>query len=126
MVAEPRTWVDVEAAVRAWARGAMPSVSGRVFFAFAERADLPQIVVWRLGGPDDRCLVQFDVWANTKAEAAGAAAELATALDGLIRYVGAGALLHGAVVIDARWMPDDTSDLPRYIVDATVTATAAE
>ena len=126
MVAEPRTWVDVEGAVRAWAREALPALSGRVFFGFNAAASpaYPQIVLFRIGGPDDRCLIQFDVWAASKADAALTAAELATAADALRRYAHGGALLHGALIDSVRWQPDQESDQPRYVVDVLFTATA--
>lgn len=124
-VAEPRTWVDVEAAIREWARDTVTGVNGRVFFG-AAKAALPQIVLARLGGPDDSAFIQFDVWGSDKAEAADAAAELATAVDALDRYVSddATTILHGATVDGIRWLPDPDDDRPRYVVDATFTASA--
>lgn len=124
MVAEPRTWVDVERAVRTWARIALPSLDERVFFGFSNDAPLPQVVLVRIAGPDDRCLVQFDCWAETKAEAAALAAGLATALDALAHAVHEEAVLHGARVEAIRWQPDPESDTPRHVVEATVTASA--
>ena len=124
MVAEARVHVDVEAAVREWARGAVASVQRRVFFGPNNSAPFPQIVLFRIAGPDDRCLIQFDVWAESKAQAAAVAAELQTAADQLSRYAHGGVLLHGALVEGARWQPAEESDQPRYIVDLTVFATA--
>lgn len=125
MTAEPRVWVDVEAAVRAWSRTALPSLGGRIFFGFSNDAALPQIRLQRIGGTDDRALIQFDVWAANKAQAADAAALLATAADNLSRYVSGGTLLHGAAVEGVSWQPDDEGNAPRYVVDVTFTATAA-
>ncbi|MBM4438462.1 MAG: hypothetical protein FJ029_14820 [Actinobacteria bacterium] len=122
---DARTWVDVERAVRAWARQVLPDLEGRVFFGASNGARMPQVVLTRVAGPDDRCLIQFDVWAETKAAAAGVAAVLATAAERLGRYVGDGVLLHGARVESVRWQPDEESDAPRYIVEATFTAGAA-
>jgi len=124
MVAEPRVWVDVEGAVRAWAREAVPSVAERVLFGANGKAPLPQIVLFRIAGPDDRCLIQFDVWASKKADAAELAAELCTAADALSRYERDGVLLHGARVLSSRWQPDFESDTPRYIVEALFFATS--
>ena len=124
MFAEPRTWVNVEDAVRAWARGALPTIDGRVFFGANNDAAMPQVGLSRITGPDDRCLVQFDVWAETKAAAAQLAADLATALDALGRYTHETTLLHGARVEGVRWLPDEESDTPRYVVEATFTASA--
>lgn len=126
MVAEPRTFVDIEPALREWARDHVPSVNRRVFFGFNASAPFPQIVLFRVFGPDDRALIQWDVWAEAKAQAAEIAAELATAADAIGRYTHDGVLLHGAVVESVRWQPDDESDQPRYVVDTTVMATASQ
>ena len=126
MVAEPSTWVDVEDAVRAWAREALPAIEGRVFFGASNDAAMPQVVLSRIGGADGRCLIQFDVWAKTKATAAQLAASLATAVDGLGRYTHGTTLLLGARVEGVRWLPDEESDTPRYVVEATFTASAGQ
>lgn len=126
MFAEPRTWVDVESAVRAWARSlALPGVDERVFFGASHDTTAPQIVLQRIAGRDDDCLVQFDVWAGHKAQAAAIAAALATAADVLHRFTHEGVLLHGALVERIAWRPDPESDTPRYAVDVTFVATAA-
>lgn len=124
MVAEPRTWVDVDGALREWARDHVAGVGRRVFFGANVKAAYPYLVVSRIGGPDDRVLVQVDAWGSTQAQAAAAARELCDAADGLSRYRHNGALLHGARVESVRWQPDDESATPRYIVDLTVSATA--
>ncbi|MFA5517425.1 MAG: hypothetical protein WDA20_14195 [Desulfuromonadales bacterium] len=124
MVAEPRTWVDVESAVRAWLRQALPSLDGRAFFGFSNDAPLPQVVLTRITGPDDRCVVQFDCWAETKAGAAVLAADVATAIDVLARYVDGETVLHAARIEGIRWQPDIESDTPRYVVEATFTASS--
>lgn len=126
MVAEAHVWVDVEKAIREWARDWVPSLDGRVFFAANDNTKTPQCVVQRISGPDDACLVQFDVWAPKKADAAGVAMELATALDALARYEFEGILLHGANPLNVRWLPDPESNAPRYIVEAIFTASATE
>lgn len=128
MIAEPRVWVDIESAIREWARDSVSEVERRVFFGPKGDAEYPQIVVMRIGGPDDDCLIQFDVWGakNGGKGAAGAiAAKLATAADALARYTHDGILLHGAQVISSRWLPDFESDQPRYVIDVTFTATAS-
>ncbi|MFA7297317.1 MAG: hypothetical protein WC211_09080 [Dehalococcoidia bacterium] len=124
MFAEPRTWVDVEGAIRAWARWVLPALEERAFFGFSNDAPLPQVVLTRISGPDDRCLVQFDCWAETKAEAAMLAADLATAIDAIAHYVDDETVLHGARIEGIRWQPDQESDTPRYVVEATFTASA--
>lgn len=122
MVAEARTWVDVEGAVRQWARDEVGGAQGRVFFGYNEEAALPQVVLWRIGGPDDACRMQCDVWDATKAGAQSLAAQLATAADALSRFTHNGVRLAGALVEDVRWMPDEESDQPRYIMDIVFTA----
>lgn len=133
MVAEPRTWVDGEAALRAWAREAMPALGGRVFFAYNDKAAQPQVVLQRIAGPDDRCLIQFDIWGATKAVAARTAARLATEADAIGRYTfepeaadEPSVLIHGALVESVRWQPDEESGAARYVVEATFMLTAAE
>lgn len=122
MVAESRVWVDVESAVREWARDNVASVSRRVFFGANNKAAMPQIVLFRVAGPDDRCLIQFDVWAAGKAQAAAIAAELCTAADSLSHFVESGVMLKGALVESSRWQPDEESDHPRYVVEVTFSA----
>lgn len=122
MVAEPRKWVDVESAIQAWARAVVTGADSRVFFGADNRAAMPQIVLFRIGGPDDQALIQFDVWADTKAQAATLAAELCTVADNLSRYEHEGTLLKGAVVEGSSWQPDEESNKPRYIVQATFSA----
>lgn len=124
MVAEAVQWVDVEGAVRAWARSVLDTeLDGRVFFS-ARQEKTPQVVVQRLSGVDAACLFQFDVWAPTKAECAALAATLSTRLDQLNRYVYSGTLLLGADVTSVHWLPDPESGAPRFIVEATITAVA--
>lgn len=125
MVSEAHVWVDVEGAIRAWAREALPAVDGRVFFATNDDVSDPQIVVQRIAGTDDACLVQFDVWAEKKHVAADIAAALCTAIDALARFVADDGILHGAAVESITWQPDVESDMPRYIIQATFTASAS-
>lgn len=125
MVAQAVVWVDVESAVRAWARDNVDSVNRRVFFGANNDISGAQIVLHRIGGPDESCLIQFDVWHSNKPDAAALAAELATACDGLTRYQDDDVILHGAAVESSRWLPDPESDTPRYIVDVTFVATSA-
>jgi hypothetical protein len=129
-IAEATTFIDVEGAIREWAREAVPSVQRRVFFFANDNIDTAQIVLQRIGGPDDDCLIQFDVWAAKKGAAATLAAELATAADGLRRYIHGDVVLHGAAVEQIRWLPDQDAATPeervapRYIVEVTFTATS--
>jgi hypothetical protein len=120
MVAEAYVAVDVEKACRQWARD-----GGFVtFFGVNNNGTFPQVVVQRVGGPDDEARIQWDVWGGTKQQAAATAADLATGLSALARYAFDGIRLHGAQVDGVRWVPDPDSDRARYIVDTVVTATA--
>lgn len=124
MVAESRTWVDIEKALREWLKDALTGMGRRVFFASPSNAVMPQVVLFRIAGPDDECLMQFDVWGSSKVQAAQAAAQLATTLDGLTRFEFEGVLLMGADVQSISWTPDEESTTPRYIVQALITAYA--
>ena len=116
---------DVDGAVRAWARAAVTSVSGRVFFAPNNSAPHPQIVVNRLPSPDWAALYQFDVWADSLGAAQSTAIDLANALEGLASYTSGGSTLKSADVLRRHPQPDPESDRPRVIVDATVAGYAA-
>ena len=125
MPAEAAVWVDVEGAVREWAREQALGVGERVFFGTNNATTDPQVILHRVAGTDGDCLIQFDVWAATKSAAAATAAALATAADALSRFTADGVLLHGAVVESVRWQPDEESDTPRYVVEVTFTASAS-
>lgn len=131
MVAEAVVHVDVNGAVRAWARAALPSLSGRVFFAVNNAAAFPQVTIPLRLGPDDEVLIQFDCWGapkdkgGSKAQAETLGAQLATALDALTTFTYNGVRLHGASKPRRRWAPDEATDQPREIVEATIFATAA-
>lgn len=125
MVAEAREWVDVEVATREWVRDALDTLGRRAFFGYSNAAVLPQVVVQRVGGVDTACRMQFDVWNDSKATACAVALQLASALDALASYSFQGVQLKGAVVEQVRWLPDDESDAPRYIVEAVIAAYAA-
>jgi hypothetical protein len=124
MVEEASTWVDVEIAVREWARDFVLSADRRVFFSAHDDTTVPQIVVQRIAGRDESCLIQFDVWAPNKLTAVQVSTELATALDALARFSHEGVLLHGADVQNVRWQPDAEDNMPRYIIDAILTASS--
>jgi hypothetical protein len=127
MVAEARLHGDVEQCVRTWARGALPSIDGRVFFGANNQAAMPQVSLFRVSGPDHEVLIQFDVWASKsqgKAQAAQLAAELETAADGVGGFISDGVQLKSARIEDNQWLPDDESNLPRYIVQVTFAAWA--
>lgn len=118
MVAETHTAVDVEKAARQWAR----DQGFQAWFGATGRR--PEVVLTRVGGTDEQARIQFDCWSDTKAGAATLAADLATALTGLTGYDHDGIRLHGASWEGTRWLPDDVSDTPRYILDAIIFTTA--
>lgn len=122
MVAEAATFVAVTPAVKQWA-SAVTETS--VYRGFQDSEPLPQIRAARIGGPDEAALYQFDVLGDGATAVENLAAVLATALEALSGVVVDGVLLHGARVDDVRWAPDSTTDRPRMIVSAVVTATAA-
>lgn len=115
---EPRTAVDVEKAVRQWARDA-----GFTAF-FGPTGNLPEVVIQRVGGTDQQARLQFDCWGTYKADAATLAADLATELTAVASYDHDGIRLHGAEWLSTRWLPDPESDTPRYVVEATFFATS--
>ena len=122
---EAKTWVDVEGAVREWARDAATSAVRRVFFEVNDAAPFPQIRVQRVAGPDQDCLVTLHCYGDYKATAASLAAEVATAADALGRYTHDGVLLHGARVEQIRPVPDPEQPAKgRYVVDVTFFASA--
>jgi hypothetical protein len=125
MVAEAVTWVDVRGPIRAWARDNVESADRRVFLARSDQAPLPQIVLFRIGGPDSSVLIQFDCLARSEAEAEAVAADLCTQIDSLARYEHDGVLLTGAAVESSRGVPDPDTNDPRFIVDATFVVSAA-
>lgn len=121
MVAEQYVAVDVEAAVRTWSR----AQGFTTFFGVNNHGTFPQVVLFKVRGDVAGSLIQFDVWGDTKVAARTAAGTLATALSGLSTYDTDGVRLHGADVLnDGQWLPDPATDRPRYIVEATVTATS--
>ena len=122
---EAKTWVDVESAVREWARDANTAALRRVFFEVNNDAAFPQVRVQRVAGPDLDCLVTLHCYGSHKAAAASLAAEVATAADALGRYEHGGVLLHGARVEQIRPVPDPEQPAKgRYVVDVTFTASA--
>lgn len=120
MVAEPREYVIEGAAVRAWARQAVPLAGDRVFFGYNTTSVGPQIVVTRIGGVPWP-LYQFDCWASSMRDAEALAAELETAIEFFQpwAYPADDAVIRGAVLENAGpFQPDVESDKPRFVVDA--------
>lgn len=127
-IAEPHTYVDVEGAVREWARDLVSLVDRRVFFEPKNSVAYPQIVVFRIFGPDDAALIQFDCWGGTKEQALAVATQLMTEIDKLSRYIKLNVdkpsvLIHGATFTEIRWLPDEESNRARYTVEGVFTIT---
>jgi hypothetical protein len=120
MVAEARTAVDVDAAVRDWLRTV---VDVPVFYGVNNDAPFPQIAIMRMGGVDEAARYQIDVWGGTRNEAAQTASDVGTALSDC-RHDFDNVRLHAATWQLTRWFPDQESDTPRFIVEAVFTAYA--
>lgn len=126
---------DAENAHRVWLRGKIPTVAGRVVFAFPDGAnplaeERPALItVRRIGGapqrgqaPLDDVRLSYEVWALNKKDAADAM----TALVALLResagiQLDDGTYLYGVQVESIAWVPDDAAKLARYVVTATST-----
>jgi hypothetical protein len=120
-------WIegDVDAAFREYLEAVLgPGMVGRVQHAAVD-GPLPQVVVMRLGGYATDISYQIDVWANTRDEAwlyttiiVGGIETAAEAWFSLVPD--ARARIIGTRVESIRWMPDDLTNVPRYVVEATV------
>lgn len=129
MPAEPYTAVDVEGLVREWARDTISLVGRRVYFAPSQSGEWPQLVLFRIRGPDEACLIQFDIHTNSvhgKATAEAVRQQLVEAVNTAANYKHGDAVIRGASVFDERWLPDLESGAARYVVEAYFTASAAE
>lgn len=136
------TVVDTEQIIRLWARSEAnisAAVDGRVFFATPPSyADTPGskpfanapaswIVLSLVSETHEdsdlgmqQPLIQFTIWAKTKAASAAAAIAVQQAGRALqwgpSVTVGAAVIQTGSVS-QRRWFPDSTTNLPRYVVD---------
>jgi hypothetical protein len=116
---------DVDAAVRQYLEAVLgPAMAGRVQHAAVD-GPLPQVVVMRIGGYGTDISYQIDVWGNTRDEAWLYAAIVAGAIETAAEVwptvmAGAVARVIGTKVESIRWFPDDLTDTPRYIVEATI------
>lgn len=125
---------DPEAAVRAWARDALLSAGGRVFFSWPESDDATAagavVTLALIASPGDEwgqeALVQFDVWSNLRSEAAVCAAELCGLLEGLNKapVTSEGIRFWGAYGVNSRRMFEQNDALRRYVVEATISMRA--
>jgi hypothetical protein len=125
-------WIeaDVDGAFREYLEVALgPAMLGRVQHA-ATDGPLPQVVVMRLGGYATDISYQIDVWDETRdgawlltATVAGAVEVASEAWASLMPS--AHARIIGTRVESIRWLPDDVTDTPRYVVEVTVSGTIA-
>lgn len=129
-----QAFVDVEGAVKAWARAnssISALVSARVFLGVNKNAASPQLVVSRVAGgadpseaPIDRPRVQFDSWAATRAAAANLAYTVMQELREIEAHdtFGSTAVVFGAqVVLGPRYLTDEADERAgwhRYVLDA--------
>jgi hypothetical protein len=125
MVAEPRPLVELDEAVREWARDLVPSLGRRVFFDYRDNAHHPQASAHYITGPQESALYQFNVWGRTWLEANTAASDLEQVADNSARHEVDGVIVHGTVLVDRRrYEPDEESRQPRFIVEVRFVATA--
>ena len=130
------TLPDAEGAIRSWLRAVGVGAAGdRIFFAIpdvpADQGGLvyPLVTLSRAGGgpadelPIDAPLMLFNVWADSKRDAAEAAA----ALIALLRMA-AGSVRTDQMTVDdvttitgPVWQPDEDAHKARYIVTAAFT-----
>lgn len=128
------TFGDPEAALRTWARTELLSAEGRVFFSWPESDNAtlegPVVTLSLIGSSGDEwgqeVLVQFDVWAVTRDEAAGCSAELCGLLEGLNKAptTSEGVRFWGAYGVGVRRMFEQNDALRRFVVEATVSTRA--
>lgn len=135
-----KTFVDVEAAAKAWAR-AQPEIAAivgaRVFLAPNNAGPWPQLVVNRAGGgadpgeaPIDGALVTFSCWAASRGAAGSLAYVVMGAAESLVPRtpMGASAVGHGASVpLGPRYLTDAADEKAgrfRYVLDVVLTVRA--
>ena len=124
-------YVDVEAAVRTWARthpAITAQVGARTFFALPDdyqpAVKGPALTVALVDDDPhhasglDRASLQFDCWGATKAEAAAVRLAAVTALHSLVQATVGDTVLCDAQVVGSLFSPDPTTDpaTPRYVL----------
>jgi hypothetical protein len=131
-----RSFTDAEDIVKAWllttAVAPLVTVSGsvKIFQAMPKGSPLPCVILSRVGGapqeesdaPIDAPRISFEVWAANRPQAKTIAKTLLSEIEqlGYSRgYTGILGRIPSATVLLDMWAPDDESDTPRYIVDAT-------
>jgi hypothetical protein len=136
-----KTFVDVEAAAKAWARAdsdIAALVSTRVFLGVNNQAPFPQLIVQRVGGtaqdgnaPLDDATVSFSCWAASRAAAGALAYVVMSAAESMTgpTPMGSAAVGHGArTVLAPLYVTSDEDEKAgryRYVVDVAFTIRAA-
>lgn len=132
---------DVETLVQRWLKGkdlavmhlTRPDGGINIFKAMPKASPLPSIVLTRVGGaparrsdlPEDVARISFDCWAASRDVAVDMSMRLVDELESLAPLGGFAdgpGRLVAAETVSWIWLPDPTSDTPRYVVDALVTA----
>lgn len=129
---------DVEGVVKSWlattpvaslvARGS----SYNIYLAMPKGTPLPAVVLHRVGGapsrtvmPTDEAVIRFHCWAEHRPTASAIAVALVGAIEGLSvsgGYAVSNCRLKTAQTLTWHFLPDPTSDTPRYLVEASFTA----
>lgn len=85
-MSDTQTFVDAEAAVKAWLAATIAAAAGRVFLAVNSKGEFPQLAVLRVGGgpqdgeaPVDQARIQIDAWHTNRKAAADLAYLVVTA-----------------------------------------------
>lgn len=128
------TIIDCEATAKTWAESnaaVIAQVADRVFYATPKAYEKTPPFAWLVlkliaesHEPDDlgmqRALIQFDAWGRTKLQAANAVIAVQTAARQLYNgpplTVGQTVIAVGNVS-QKRWLPDPTTNTPRYSLD---------
>jgi hypothetical protein len=128
------TMPDVEALAKAWALSIFGV--GKVFLSIPENAPVPVVLMSRVGGgivptsdvPVDSARISFQCWGRSRTQAGALAQKLVSEAASLADAGGftstefGGRLLAAEVPLHV-WMPDPSSDIPRYVVDVRFTVT---
>jgi hypothetical protein len=133
------TYADTETLVKTWllTTTVAPLVKRTdggysIYNAMPPGSPIPSVIAWQVTGgprprkdlPEQTARVQFDCWGLTRAQAGEIARTIIAELEWVSQSGGrviAGSYFGVAVTQSMRWLPDQESDTPRYIVDALIT-----
>lgn len=134
------SYYDVETLIQTWLKTTYlvplltrPGGGINIFKAMPTGAPLPSVVLSRVGGapargvdmPEDVARISFDCWAQNREQAVGLSLTLVSVLEELAPsggYTDGSGRLAVAETVSWVWLADKSSDTPRYIVDALITA----